>query len=196
VDESEPVATAMEYSALVRGPSASFPRGGVWLFGVWYAGMYLCLLAVAGFSLWENLVVLALFAAAAGGTIIWFNRGTSRAFAADDSGIWLGKQTAMSVRQRLSWEQIRQLTISAQPHGSMLQVLLVSGVPVTGRFRQAASLALMVLPLGIRRTKPELLTVLPDPPRYQVPLARVTPSELKSALSALAPSAVLIETLA
>jgi hypothetical protein len=54
----------------------------------------------------------------------------------------------------------------------------------------------MSLPSGIRRAKPELLTVLPDSPRYQVPLARVTPDELKSALSALAPSALLIQTLA
>ncbi len=53
----------------------------------------------------------------------------------------------------------------------------------------------MALPLGIRMARPELLTVLPDPPRYRVPLAKVTPDELRSALSGLAPATLAIEIL-
>jgi hypothetical protein len=195
VDHREQTAATVEYSLLVRGPSPSFPRGGVWMFGVWYALMYLCLLWAAGLPLWFNLVTLAVFGGAAAYTITRFTRGLSRAFAADNGGIWLGRNSGTARQVRLGWEQIRQLTISSNPRGSMLEILLNSGAPATGRLRQAASLVQMSLPLGIRRSRPELLTVLPDPPRYRVPLADVTPDELRSALSALAPATLAIEIL-
>jgi hypothetical protein len=165
------------------------------MFGIWYAVMYLILLVEGGLSLWLNLVTAVAFGAAAAYVILRFTRGTARAFAADRGGIWLGKTTATASPQRLGWEHIHQLTISSYPRGSMLQVLLASGTPATGRLRQLASLALMSMPLGVRRTRPELLIVLPDPPRYRVPLADVTPDELRSALSALAPATLPIETL-
>jgi len=193
--ESERAVTAARYSALVRGPSASFPRGGVWIFPVIYSVMYLILLVAAGFPLWMNIVTLVFFGASAVYAVRRFTRGTTRAFAADDRGIWLGKKTAQAGPLRLGWEQIRQLTISSYPHGSMLEILLASGTPAPGRLRQAASLALLSQPLGIRKVRPELVTVLPDPPRYRVPLADVTPDELGAALSALAPAVLPIETL-
>jgi hypothetical protein len=195
VDGSGQAAATAGYSALVRGPSPSFPRGGVWMFCLWYAVIYLCLLAFAKDPLWFNLVALLVFGAAAAYLTTRFLKASSRAFAADQGGIWLGKKTATSRPLRLEWDQIRQLTISSYPHGAILQVILGSGAPATGGRRQLASLALMSLPLGIRRARPELLTVLPDPPRYRVPLAKVTPDDLRSALSALAPATVGIEML-
>lgn len=195
MDGSEQAAATAGYTALVRGPSPSFPRGGVWMFCVWYAVMYLFLLAVAKDPLWFNLIVLAAFGAAAAYLIVRFSKASSRAFAADLCGILLGKATATSRTLRLEWDQIRQLTICSSPYGSILQVMLGSSALATGRRRQLASLALMSLPLGIRRARPELLTVLPDPPRYRVPLAQVTPDDLRSALSALAPATLAIEML-
>jgi hypothetical protein len=155
--------------------------------------MYLILLVAAGFPLWMNLVTLVFFGAAAFYAVRRFTRGTCRAFAADDGGIWLGKESAPASPQRLGWQQIHQLTISSYPHGSMLEILLAPGTPAPGRLRQMASLALLSQPLGIRKARPELVTVLPDPPRYRVPLADVTPDELRAALSALAPAALPIE---
>jgi hypothetical protein len=196
VHGSEQAAAATAgYSALVRGPSPAFPRGGVWMFSVWYAGMYLCLLLVAGFSLWYNLVVLAAFSAAAAFMTRSVTKASHRAFAADHGGIWLGKNTAGARRVRLEWQQVRQLSISSHPHGSVLQILVNSGIPATGRRERIVNLALVLLPLGIRRARPELLTVLLDPPRYRVPLAKVTPDELRSALSGLAPATLAIEML-
>lgn len=195
VNDSQHAATAGGYSALVRGPSASFPRGGVWMFSFWYAVIYLAWFLEDRHPPWFDPVVLAAFAGADITVVIVFTRATNRAFTADRGGIWLGKKTATKNPQRLVWEQIRQLTISSYPHGSMLQVVLDSNARATSRLRQLASLALMSLPLGIRRTTPGLLTLLPDPPRYRVPLARVTSEELKSALSGLAPATLPIEIL-
>ena len=195
MDDSEPAAATAGYSALVRGPSPSFPRGGVWMFCVWYAVIYLCLLWQGGLTFWFNVLVLAVFGAAAAYTIMLFTKASTRAFAADGGGIWLGKKTATARPVRLGWEEVSQLTISSYPNGSILQIVLDSGAPATGRLRHVASLALMSLPLGIRRSRPELLTVLSDPPRYRVPLARVSPDELRSALSGLAPATLAIEML-
>jgi hypothetical protein len=166
------------------------------MFSFWYTVMYLVWLFVGRRDpSWFNLVVLAAFAVADIVVTVVFIQATYAAFVADHGGIWLGKKTATRSPQRLSWEQIRQLTISSYPHGSMLQVMLDSGAHATSRLQQMASLALMALPLGVRKTTPGLLTLLPDPPRYRVPLARVTPDELRSALSALAPAALPIEIL-
>jgi hypothetical protein len=193
VDGSDPSAAAARYSALVRGPSATFPRGGLWLFPVWYAVMYVALLFETRQRLWFNLVMLAALGAAAAAVVVILAKTQSLAFAADDGGIWLGKNNRAARPLRVGWEQVRQLTISSYQHGSILQVLLNSGATPTTRGRQIASLALVSLPLGIRRARPGLLTVLPDPPRYRVPLARVTPEELRSALSGLAPATLPIE---
>ena len=167
----------------------------MWIISLWYAVMYLGWLLEGRHPLRFNLVVLAAFAGADIVVTIWLIRATYPAFTADHGGIWLGKKTATKSPQRLSWEQVRHLTISSYPHGSMLQVILDSGAAATSRVRQMAGLVLMSLPLGVRRTTPGLLTLLPDPPRYRVPLARVTPDELRSVLSALAPATLPIEVL-
>jgi hypothetical protein len=118
-------------------------------------------------------------------------------------GIWLGvsKDTAQARRVRVEWHQVRQLTISADPHGSVLQILLNSAARPNGTRQQIAvlahsiaSLLLYFVPLGFRKARPGLLTVLPDPPRYRVPLAQVTPEQLGAALSAVAPASVPIVT--
>jgi hypothetical protein len=190
-------AAALNFSVWVQGPVAFFLRGGLWLFGFWYLGIYLVLLFAAGFSLVVNLVVLVIFVLTAMFVISRFRRASSPAFTADDGGISLGLRTARAVgRRQLSWTEISQLTISAQPYGSMLSVRLNPGTPPTSPLRQLATLARVTLLFQVNRVQPELLNVLPGPPRHQVPLARVAPGDLRSALSALAPASLPIETLA
>jgi len=195
VDDSKQAEPVVRYSALVRGPSSTFPRGGLWVFGFWYVVIYVVLWLEDGHQLWFRLVVLVALAAAWTGVTMLLSRAMFPAFAADADGIWLGKQAVRRSPERIGWEQVRQLTISSSPHGSVLQVLLGVDAPATSRLRQAASLALMAVPFGLRRTRPALLTVLPNPPRYRVPLARVTPAELAAALSAQAPATVPIQVL-
>jgi hypothetical protein len=195
VDVENQHAEAMKFSGWVRGTAGLFPRGGVWLFGVWYLGIYLVLLFAAGFSLVVNLGVLVVFALAATFVITRFRKVSSRSFAVDADGISLGARTAPAVgRRQLGWADIRQLTISARPYGVMLSVLVDPATPATSSLRQLMTLVRVAVLFQVRRVQPELLNVLPDPPRYQVPLARVTPGELSSALSALAPAGLPIET--
>jgi hypothetical protein len=191
VDGSEQTAAAGDYSALVRGASAVYPRGGIWMLFAGYAAACLVLVLLVKDPLAINLFYLVGMGAAVAVVTVVFSRARSRAFAADQGGVWLGKNTARPLR--LGWEQIRQLTISSDPRGAVLQILLSSGAHPTGIAQQLASLALLFVPFGLRRARPGLLTVLPDPPRYRVPLSEVTPEELRSALAALAPAAVPIE---
>jgi hypothetical protein len=170
-----------------------FPRGGIWMFGVWYVVMYLILVLFAVHSLWFTLVALAVFGFAAAFMITTYGKARVPAFAADGGGIWLGvRNTSRGVR--LEWAHVRRIRISAYPHGSILQILLDPGARPTGWGQQIAALALLgLVPMGFRRARPGLLTVLPDPPRYRVQLAQVTPGEVRSGLSALAPVALPIE---
>lgn len=192
MDGTEQSAATAGYSALVRGPSAVFPRGTLWVLCFGYAVAYVILVVLVKEPLSINLIYLAGFIGSAIALSLVFGRAKYRAFAADDAGIWLGKNTTRPLR--LKWEQVRQLKISPYPHGAVLEILLSSGHRPTGRTQQILSLALLYVPFGIRRARPGLLTVLPDPPRYRVPLTQVTPEELRSALSALAPAAFPIET--
>lgn len=193
MDGSQQSATEAGYLGLVRGPSAIFPRGGTWTFGLGYVVACLGLILLVKDPLSVNLAYVVGLGSAAATVIMLFRNAKVPAFAADEGGIWLGrKNTARAVR--LQWEQIRQLEVTSDPHGSTLQILLGSGVRPTGIGRQLGSLALLyVWWLGISRATPELLTVLPDPPRYRVPLAQVTPQELRTALAALVPATVPIE---
>jgi hypothetical protein len=191
VDGSNQLAATGDYSALVRGPAAVLPRGGIWMIYAGEAVAYVAVVLLGKYSLAINLMYLVAMGAAVATVFVVFRRARYRAFAADQSGVWLGKSSARPLR--LGWEQIRQLRISSDPHGAVLQILLNPGARPTGTGRQLASLTLMFVPFGFGRARPGLLTVLPDPPRYRVPLAQVTPEELRSALSGLAPATLPIE---
>ena len=191
MDSSDAPADPAEYSAMVRGPSAIFPRGAIWSYWIAYAAAALTLVLLVRDPLSVNLLeTLGLAVPAVAMTVI-FSRAKVPAFAADDGGIWLCKRSARPLR--LEWRHIRQLTISSSPDGAILQILLDPGVRPTGKLQQITSLALPFVSLGTRRGRPGLLTVLPDPPRYRVPLAQVTPEELRSALSVLAPAMPPVE---
>lgn len=200
---SEQSVAAAEYSGLVHGPSAVFPRGGLWMLAIGYAVVCLVLVLLVRDPLAVNLLYVVGLGSSTAALVVIFSRAKSRAFAADDGGIWLGvsKEGVAARRVRVGWDQIRELRISAYPHGSVLQILLNSGACppgtprlIAGLARSMASLLLWYVPLGFRRARPGLLTVLPDPPRYRVPLAQVTPDELRTALAALAPASVAIVT--
>jgi hypothetical protein len=180
------------YSGLVRGPSAVYPRGGIWMFSIWYAAMYVVLLFAASPSAAFAVVAFALFAGAAA-TITWLlSRASYRSLQADARGIRLGPPAKA---REVPWAEVRQLRISADKDGALLEVLLDQSaeVPRRGLARKIGELAYFSLPfVGARNCTPEILIPLPDPPRYRVPLASVTPEALRSALAALAPDTVPI----
>lgn len=192
MDSSEQSALSAEYSALVRGPSAILPRGGIGVYASGWAVGYLAIVLLVPESVVFLLVVLAGIVVQLAALAIISGRANVGAFTADASGIWLGRKGRVR-GVRLEWAHIHQLLISRHPRGSMLQVVLSSGVRPASWFRPVADLALMLATMGARRPTPALLTVYPDPPRYRVPLAQVTPEELRSALAALAPTALPIE---
>lgn len=180
--------------ALVRGPSAVFPRGGVWIFSVWGAIAFAAL-AAAGHGLPFDLVALAACGFGAVVPAMVFRRAVSPAFAVDSGGITLGRATATARGQRLGWDEISRLTISPNRHGLLLRILVSSEAAAASPLRRLAGLVLFSLPMGARKSTPALLTVLPDPPRYEVPLARITADQLQSMLTGAAPATIPVEVL-
>jgi hypothetical protein len=108
-------------------------------------------------------------------------------FEASSSGIRLGRSEKV---RELPWNEIQQVRTSAVKRGVLLEVMLSPSVPVAyrGLSRQLGDLAFFSLPVvGVRLCTPALLVPLPDPPRYRVPLIRVTAQELSDAFAGLAP---------
>jgi hypothetical protein len=175
------------YSALVRGPTALYPRGGLWMFVVWYTIAYGAFLFGAKPPRYFAIAAFAAYAIAAA-TMTWImSRAGSPSFEASSTGIRLGRSGKI---RELPWSDVQQIRVSVVKQGVLLEIILSPSVPVRyrGTARQLADLALFGLPLvGIRRCTPALLVPLPDPPRYRVPLIQVTAQELSTALAAEAP---------
>jgi hypothetical protein len=175
------------FKALVRGPAALYPRGGLWMFFVWYAIAYVAFLFGAKPSRSFAIVAFVMFGIGAGGLTWIMSRSGGQSFEASSTGIRLGRSGKV---RELPWNEIQQLRISAVKRGVLLEVMLSPSVPVAyrGLGRQLGDLAFFSLPVtGVRRCTPALLVPLPDPPRYRVPLIRVTAQELSNALAGLAP---------
>jgi hypothetical protein len=185
------VAGDESYTAVVRAAELAFPRGGRWMFFVYFAVGYVVLVWAGRIS--GLFAVLALLACAfAAGTSTWaFSRGGGRKFEADADGITVAER-------KLSWSDIAQLRITRMRDGARLEVLLTPAAPVSyrGPLRQAADLLIMgYYPFfRHRRTWPAILAPRPDPPRYVIPLLQVTPAELGSALAQVAPGTPIVVT--
>jgi hypothetical protein len=190
------------YAALVRGPSAAFPRGYLWLVPLWY----LVLVGLAyekgqlpswyevcciGPVLLTLLIVVAVLATL-----------RSNAFVADEGGILLGLRGAAQRRigrrrwqKRLGWHEISQLRIAYRPYGARLDILMIAGSP-TGNghisWRIIAAVLTVLLPPACMFRSPGLLRPRSGPVRYRVPLQDVRPEQLQLALASLTPPSVAI----
>ncbi len=190
------------YAALVRGPSAVFPRGYLWLVPLWYLVLVALAYDKGQLPSWYEvccigptlLVLLILMAVLA--TL------RSNAFVADESGILLGLRGAAQRRFRrrrrqkhLAWYEVSQLRIAYRPYGARLDITMVAGSPTgNGRaiWRIIAAILTVALPPACMFRSPGLLRPRSNPVRYRVPLYEVRPDELQLALAPVTPPNVLI----
>lgn len=192
------------YAALVRGSSAVFPRGYVWLIPLWYAGLAFLAEAKGKPPSWYALCALAATAIAVLTLVAVLATLRSNAFQVDDGGILLGlrgaAQRRFGPRRRrttyLEWHEIQQIRIAYRPYGSRVDVVLPAGAQ-SGRGRivwQVVAIILTVLvpPVCLLR-QPGLLRTRSSPLRnripiyYRIPIYDVTPEQLQLALVPFAP---------
>jgi hypothetical protein len=195
------------YAALVRGPSALFPRGFLWLVPAWSAGLALLLEFKGKTPPWYGDGALAGLVLAAVTLLLVLVTVRNNAFVTDSSGIWLGLRAAATRRlgrrrrqvRHVPWAQIEELRIVPRSYGARLDVLLSDAAPIAGwpralRTAGAAGL-LLLLPISYLVRSPGLLTPRTDPPRYRIPLYDVTAADLRLALARLAPATVPVVVL-
>jgi hypothetical protein len=191
------------YAALVRGPSAIFPRGYLWLIPLWYAALIVLAYVKGKLPSWYALCALSATALAVLTLIAVLATLRSNAFVADENGILLGLRGAarrrLGPRRRanthLAWDEVRQLRIANRPYGARLDIFLLPG-SVSGRghmaWRIAAACVTVIFPPVCLLRSPGLLHPRSDPLRYRIPLYDVTPEELRLALVPCAPPNVPI----
>ncbi len=185
-------------TALVRGSSAIFPRGYLWLIPLWY-GVIAALVVVKGKPpSWYGPYALGALLLAALILLTVLSTVRNNAFLADDSGIWLGLRGGARRRfgrrrrqnRHLPWPEVRQIRIASRRYGARLDVFLPVG-SISGRGRViwqviAAGLTVLIPPAYLFRS-PGILRPCSDPLRYRIPLYDVTPEELRLALVPLVP---------
>ena len=196
------------YTALVRGSSAIFPRGFLWLIPIWYVAIAAAIRYKDRAPLWyqpmrwyEPIALGALLVAALTLMVV-LSTIRNNAFLVDDSGIWLGlrggARRRFGPRRRrnghLPWAEIRQIRIAHRRYGARIDVYLPDA-PNTSRGRAiwqatATSLAAgltVLLPVAYLFRAPAILRPRSDPRRYRIPLYDVTPEELRLALVPMVP---------
>ncbi len=185
------------YAALVRGPSAIFPRGYLWLIPLWYAALAVLADVKDRPPSWYGLCALAATSVAVITLIAVLATLRSNAFAVDDSGILLGLRGAARRRfgrrrrqAHLGWPEVGQLRIASRPYGARLDIFLAAGsAGGCGRMVwrvAAASLTVLIPPACLFRS-PGLLRPRSGPIRYRIPLYDVTAEQLRLALVPFAP---------
>lgn len=196
------------YTALVRGSSAIFPRGFLWLIPIWYVAIAAAIKFKDRAPLWyepmrwyEPIALGALLLAALT-LLVVLSTIRNNAFLVDDSGIWLGLRGGARRRfgprrrrnRHLPWAEIQQIRIVYRRYGARVDVYLPA-VPASGRGRAfwrvtATSLAAgltVLLPVAYLFRAPAILRPRSDPRRYRIPLYDVMPEELRMALLPLVP---------
>jgi hypothetical protein len=186
------------FTALVRGPSAVFPRGFLWLIPVWYGVAAVLMKDKGKPPAWYFPYALGALLLAALTLIVVLSTMRNNAFLADDSGIWLGlrggARRKFGPRRRqnrqLAWSEVQQIRIRSRPYGARLDVFLPAGA-VSGRghviWRVTAAGLTVLLPVAYLFRSPAILRPRSDPLRYRIPLYDVTPEELRLALLPMAP---------
>jgi hypothetical protein len=187
------------FTALVRGPVSTYPRGFPLIIPAWLA----VVAGLAGLGWAEIIGPLQwwYFGPAAGGLLIagvtmMAAMATIRrpAFRADRNGIRLGVRTEhprpRHRQAQLWWSDVRQLRVEPQPYGLMLEISLGPAARIgrrRGPGRQALlALGLFLLPFAVGRGTPRLTEPRRTDPHYRVPLCDVTPDELGVVLARLA----------
>lgn len=193
-------------SAQVRGPSATLPRGYLWLVPVWCAvaaaALVIAIRKISGQNppMWfEGTALCGILIAF---LILLGVLGTARhhAFRADQSGVWLGVRTKRRRprmrRVQLWWPEIQELTIRRRRYGAKLVITLGPAARIVRRRGLARHALLMcgmlLMPFGLGRGAPGLTSPRADPLRYVVPLYDLSAEELRSALAALVPAGTAI----
>ena len=190
------------YTALVRGSSAIFPRGYLWLIPVWYAVIAAAIMLKGRAPSWYDPIALGALLLAALTLLAVLTTIRNNAFLADDSSIWLGlrggARRRFSRRRRqnrhLPWPEVRQIRIAYRRYGARVDVYLPDA-PISSRGRaiwQATAVGLaagltVVIPLTYLFRSPAILRPRSDPRLYRIPLYDVTPEELQLALVPLVP---------
>ena len=196
------------YTALVRGSSAIFPRGFLWLIPIWYVAIAAAIKFKDRAPLWyepmrwyEPIALGALLLAALT-LLVVLSTIRNNAFLVDDSGIWLGLRGGARRRfgprrrrnRHLPWAEIQQIRIVYRRYGARVDVFLPA-VPASGRGRAfwrvtatslAAGLTVLIPPAYLFRY-PAILRPRMDRRRYRIPLYDVMPEELRMALLPLVP---------
>lgn len=188
---------ADSYTARVKGSSAILPRGYPWVFLVGY-GITAAVLAIENWLLGPlKMVFVALFAANAIFWFYYFRNIKTKAFAADAKGIRLGLRRTEQWRDRRShivipWDQVQEIRISPTAAGSTADIVLAPSAPVLRSKAPPPPVAFVLefVPPFAFLARPAMLKPLADPPRYHVPLYRVTTADLVPALRQLAPASV------
>lgn len=186
------------YTALVRGSSAIFPRGYLWLIPVWYAVIAAVVWVKGKPPSWYAPYALGALALAALILLVVLSTVRNNAFLADEAGIWLGlrggARRRFGPRRRrnryLPWSEVRQVRIKSKRYGARVDVFLAAG-SASGRGHIiwrviAAGLTLIIPPAYLFRS-PGILRPRSDPLRFPIPLYDVTPEELRLALVPLVP---------
>lgn len=190
------------YAALVKGSSAIFPRGYLWVIPLWYAAIAALVTVKGKPPAWYAPYALAATLLAALTLIAVLSTMRNNAFVADDSGIRLGlrggARRRFGRRRRestyLPWPDVQQLKIASRRYGARLDILLRRD-SVTGRHHViwliVANCLTVLIPVAYVFRSPGLLRPRSyDPPRYRIQLYDVAPEELRLALAPLAPHTV------
>lgn len=186
------------YAALVRGPSAIFPRGYLWLIPLWCAAIAVLAYVKGKLPLWYGLCALPAATLAVITLVAVLATLRSNAFVADENGILLGLRGAARrrfgprrrVTRHLAWDEVRQLRIANRPYGARLDIFLLPGsVSGSGHmvWRIAAAILTVLIPPACLVRSPGLLHPRSDPLRYRIPLYEVSPEQLRLALAPFAP---------
>ncbi|HEY2505644.1 MAG TPA: hypothetical protein VGI58_03940 [Streptosporangiaceae bacterium] len=182
------MAAGSTYSAYVRGTEYAFPRGGRWLFYVWFLAVFVALAFVGGFSPAFLAVVFVVLALGATYFARIFDRSPRPAFSASAAGLTFGRAGGSGTSCQLTWAEISELRIKPLRGAVLLEIVTAPGVQVRqhGPAWQLAQLVLATLPLGLQRSIPAVVTPARNPDRYRIPLLGVTEKDLRSGLARMA----------
>jgi len=187
------------YAGLVRGSSAVFPRGYIWLIPLWYA-VIAAVIEFKGHSpTWYLPIALGGLLVATMTLVVVLSTMRNNAFLAENGGIWLGlrggARRKFTRRRRetrhLSWAEIAQIKIAWRRYGARVDIIL----PAYARghrgrlvWRIAAAVLTVFLPPAYLFRNPGLVRPRSsDPMRYRIPLYDVSPEQLRLALVPMAP---------
>ncbi len=195
-------------SAPVLGPSTIFPRGYLWLAPFWCA-IALALLEFADWlPLWFRVTSAAGLVVAMLTFVCVLSVITTRAFTADENGVWIGLPA--STRRRgsnrrevryLPWQQLEKVRIAKRWGGARVEFILgpdaslvLRGYP-SNPLRTFWQGVLLIIPFWYVLQPTGVITPRGRPLRYQLRLHNVTVDELRQRFRALAPPNVTVAVL-